>query len=389
MTKVFNTSATCSPKLHYMVNIENRLIEIKKMVDAGMYFTINRARQYGKTTTLLALEKYLKKDYYVILLDFQDFDTIKFRDGHIFSLSFASSFLRELEDNITVISTELQKEIACLRENATVSNIYFSMKELFEGISNICAKTNKPLVLMIDEVDNAANNQVFLDFLAQLRSYYIKREKRSTFQSVILASVYDIKNLKQKLRPEDEHKSNSPWNIAADFEVEMSFSTGDIAGMLAEYEKDYHTGMNVNEISKMLYDYTSGYPFLVSRICKIIDEKISPARQSKALAWTKDGFSEAIRLILTEKNTLFESLIDKIKNYPELNSMIRALLFTGKSIVYNSDESAIDIATMFGFIKNNNGGVEIANRIFETRLYNFYLSTSEMQGLDIYKESLQ
>lgn len=79
----------------------------------------------------------------------------------------------------------------------------------------------------------------------------------------------------------------------------------------------------------------------------------------------------------------------KITDFPELNVMLRALLFTGKSIVYNADEPAIDIATMFGFIKNSNGAVVIANRIFETRLYNFYLSTSEMQGLDIYKASLQ
>ena len=39
-----------------MVNLESRLAEIKKMIDAGKYFTINRGRQYGKTTTLNALK---------------------------------------------------------------------------------------------------------------------------------------------------------------------------------------------------------------------------------------------------------------------------------------------------------------------------------------------
>lgn len=33
-----------------MVDISDRVAEIKKMVDTGKYFTINRARQYGKTT---------------------------------------------------------------------------------------------------------------------------------------------------------------------------------------------------------------------------------------------------------------------------------------------------------------------------------------------------
>lgn len=85
--------------------------------------------------------------------------------------------------------------------------------------SKWCRISEKPIVLMIDEVDSATNNQVFLDFLAQLRWYYLKRDRLPTFRSVILAGVYDVKNIKRKIRPDDEHKMNSPWNIAADFDV--------------------------------------------------------------------------------------------------------------------------------------------------------------------------
>ncbi len=78
--------------------------------------------------------------------------------------------------------------------------------------------------MIIDEVDSASNNQVFIDFLAQLRGYYFDRENSPIFHSVILAGVYDIKNLKLKLRPESEHQYNSSWNIAAEFDVKMDFS---------------------------------------------------------------------------------------------------------------------------------------------------------------------
>ncbi len=61
--KEFNTTAVCIPSKHYMVDLSERVAEIKKLVDAGKYFTINRARQYGKTTTLSALEKYLSMGY--------------------------------------------------------------------------------------------------------------------------------------------------------------------------------------------------------------------------------------------------------------------------------------------------------------------------------------
>ena len=49
MSKVFNTNGACKPDLHYMVDIRPKLKEIKAMVDAGKYFIVNRARQYGKT----------------------------------------------------------------------------------------------------------------------------------------------------------------------------------------------------------------------------------------------------------------------------------------------------------------------------------------------------
>jgi len=48
-----------------MVNIDGRLEEIRQMVDRGEYFAINRARQYGKTTTLSRLAGKLSSEYIV------------------------------------------------------------------------------------------------------------------------------------------------------------------------------------------------------------------------------------------------------------------------------------------------------------------------------------
>lgn len=55
MPKIFNTNGYCDPQLHYMVDLTECLEQIKAMVDAEMYFAINRARQYGKTTVLTVL----------------------------------------------------------------------------------------------------------------------------------------------------------------------------------------------------------------------------------------------------------------------------------------------------------------------------------------------
>lgn len=390
MSKIFNVNAVCRPEIHYMADITGKLKSIKEMIDAGQYFTINRARQYGKTTTLKALSKYIEKDYLVISLDFQMFGDAKFKNENIFSLTFAKLFLRELKSSNICFCSELKNITDTLNIIVTVRNEDFELQELFEYISDICGASEKEVVLIVDEVDSAASNKVFLDFLSQLRGYYIDRDIRPALKSVILAGVYDIKNLKNKFVEKEDHKINSPWNIAADFLVDMSLSKYGIAGMIEEYENDYNTGMDINKISGIIYDYTSGYPFLVSRLCKLLDETVSGSKDfpDKKSAWTERGLAEAVKLLINEKNTLFDSLTGKLEDYHGLKNMIYLLLFNGNSILYNPLNRDIDIAEMFGFIKNSDGNAVIANRIFETVLYNLFLSEEAFNN-SMYNVALQ
>ena len=235
---------------------------------------------------------------------------------------------------------------------------------------------------MIDEVDSATNNQVFLDFLGKLRSSYLKRRKNNkykTFQSVILTGVTDVKHLRIKIRSEDEHKENSPWNIAADFTVDMSLSEEGIKGMLDEYEADHITGMNTAEIANQIREYTSGYPFLVSRICQLIDEQVSKTMDLSD-AWTVSGVGEAVKLLLAENNSLFQSLTKNLNNYPELKASIRSILMEGTKLTWNAQQDEIVQMQMYGLIRNDQGTVRISNRIFETMLYNLFLSEEELKS---------
>lgn len=385
MSKSFNTTGICIPEKHYMVNLDTRLKKIRKLVDNDCYFVINKARQYGKTTILRALYRYLRDDYVVILMDFQTFGKADFESENAFSMAFSHTFSELWEYNNLPESKQLEETVSMLDQDA--DNL--TLRILFKILKNICAESPKPVVLMIDEVDSASENTVFIDFLAQLRSMYLTRDMQPAFKSVILAGVYDVKNLKLKIRPGEEHKYNSPWNIAADFNIDMSFSQLEIAQMLNEYEMDHNTGMNVEEMSTLISDYTSGYPFLVSRLCQLLDreyeEKVTVQAQKNI--WTKQGFNDIVRLLLSEKNTLFESLSEKLTSYPELNSMLQEILFDGKMITYNYYEPSINIATMFGFVKNQNGVLAVANRIFEIWLYNLYLSAAKIQNSPMYSVS--
>ena len=381
MARVFNVTGSCDPIFHYMVDITGKLKEIKKLVDAGAYFTINRARQYGKTTTLRALAGYLRDEYIVISLDFQKMGNEEFESAAIFSSAFADYLISTIRNGKNS-PIGLDKDVLDKLYDYAWNARRLSLRKLFELLSELCRTADKPVVLIIDEADSASNNQVFLDFLAQIRSDYLDRTHTATFQSVILAGVYDVRNIRHRIRTEEEHRVNSPWNIATEFNVDMSFSESEIAGMLKEYEADHGTGMDTEKMAGLIYDSTAGYPFLVSRLCMLIDEKISgtdmfPDGHS---AWTKAGYVEAEKILIYEKNTLLDSLTGKLIEYPDLKKMLSAVLFEGKTISYAAGNPSIEIAAMLGFIKNVCNTAVVSNRIFEMVLYNQFLSEEEVHS---------
>ena len=361
-----------------MVDLSERVKAIKQMVDAGKYFTINRARQYGKTTTIIALGFALSDQYDVISIDFQDVTTADFENENEFTRGLAQ-LLCDTRDNIEIpVPDRIYEQLQNLAGNSEK----VKLNDLFRLFDRWCRENQKPIVLIIDEVDTATNNQVFLDFLGKLRANYLKREKNAryrTFQSVILAGVTDVKHVKSKIRPGDEHKENSPWNIAADFTIDMSLSENGIRGMLGEYEADHHTGMDTAAMAKLLREYTEGYPFLVSRLCQLMDERVSET-MSLCETWTVRGLEEAVKLILEENNTLFESLTKNLNNCPELKAAIRSILMEGTKLTWNPDQRDIVLMQMFGLIRNDHNTVRVANRIFETRLYNLFLSEEELKN---------
>ena len=218
-----------------MVNIDERVQQIKKMVDRGDYFCINRGRQYGKTTTLCFLKKALDAEYTVFSISFEGDDSDAFSSLKSVVAKMFASFARLAKYSMkAVFSDEARRFVQ--QDFAAVD----SSEKLSELISDFCLLFDKPVVMIIDEVDQAGNYDAFIKFLGLLRDKYLNRMDFPTFHSVILAGVYDIKNLKLKIRPEAEHQYNSPWNIAAQFDVDMDLSECGIKGMLDELVPQNH-----------------------------------------------------------------------------------------------------------------------------------------------------
>ncbi len=360
----------CIPEQNYMVDISSRLdVIVSDYIEEGKYFTINCARQYGKTTTLYLLEQRLKQQYTVIQLSFEAAD-----DLFVSLYALAAGLQRKIS---RILKMQQVSPVLLEKWDAILSE-QFPLDDLNERITELCSNSDKKIILIVDEVDKSSDNQIFLSFLGLLRNKYLEQLKKNdcTFASVILAGVYNIKNLKIKLHPDQELKYNSPWNIAADFKVNMNFMPDEIAAMLQEYEADHHTGMDISVISRLIYDYTSGYPYLVSRICQLADEDLSGTERfpQKSDVWTPAGIMAAEALLRKSSNTLFDDMIKKMADYPKLKQMILDILFCGNTYSFEIENPLINLGVTFGFMKDREGIVAIGNRIFETKLYDLFLS---------------
>ena len=360
MPKKFNITGTCIPEKHYMVDISNKLEQIIVLIEEGAYFAINKPRQYGKTTTLFLLHQLLakKQDYLPIKLSFEGLGSESYENEKEFTDAFISIFKRYFLIN------QFDEMVDFINKYPIITKI----RQLDYFITEFTMKFKKKFVLTIDEVDQSCNNQLFLDFLGMLRKKYLLRNEGQdfTFHTVILAGVNDVKSLKLKLRPDSEKTYNSPWNIAADFKVDLSFNPKDISTMLADYAKETNIDMDIKQLSSQLYYYTSGYPFLVSKLCKIIDEEHAQN------AFDLKHLDNAVKQLLTEQNTNFESLIKNLENDNALYAMVEKISLDGAKIVFNEDNLLLTKGMTHGIFINN-GFVKIHNRIYEQRIYNYMI----------------
>lgn len=358
MRKEFNVTGSCNPQWHYMVDTEKQFKAVESLIDKGKYFTINRARQYGKTTMLQTIRRRLSDQYLIIKTSFEGLGDESFKGEEAFVKMFRGRLQREMGpegDN---------SQLMCIWKDDSISDF----DKLSKAISNFCKSYQKPIVLLIDEVDKSSDNQTFISFIGMLRDLYLQRGENgmdSTFHSVILAGVYDIKNLKLKLRPDAEKKYNSPWNIAADFNVDMTFHPEEIAQMLSDYENDVHTGMDIKAISEEIYKFTTGYPFLVSYICKKIDEDFGQE-------WTSESIVKAVKVLVQGNSTLMDDLSKNLENNAEFREFMYSVSVNSVSYSFSLLNPMVNMGNMFSYIRNKEGRVAIHNLIFEEALFLYF-----------------
>jgi hypothetical protein len=345
-----------------MVNIDKKLDSIESLINNGKYFVINRPRQYGKTTSIYMLDRRLRNKYIVITCSFEGLGDNLFSNEKDFSERLLNIFARAIK----FIYPEESKLLLNLNSNIT------DLDKLSDAISTFIESCKRPVILFIDEVDKSSNNQLFLSFLGMLRNKFILKEQQRdySFHSVVLSGVHDIKNLKLRIRENDEKKYNSPWNIAVNFDVDMTFSVEEIESMLKEYKSINNLNFDTLEVAEEIYKFTNGYPYLVSKVCSVIDEKLEKQ-------WTILTVHIAIKSILAEKNTLFDDIIKNVENNQDIKSNMEEILIRGLEVNFN--QYVYEKELMYGLLVRKDSTIVVHNKIFEELLYNYFIESDKVK----------
>lgn len=362
MPKEFNITGICLPDRHYLADVSGKINEILKLIHGEAYFIINRPRQYGKTTALNFLTRALNdtNDYISLRISFEGIGDSIFLDEQQFVKTFMNLLSQKSKIYASGYTLWLNQTQDRLNNLHSLSNI----------ITEFCNEVgDKKIVILIDEVDKSSNNQLFVSFLAMLIDKFLDRSERKTFHSVVLAGVHDVKSLKIKLRPDEEARLNSPWNIATDFKVDMNLHPKEIKPMLDDYVAERGVKMNTKKIAEYLFYYTSGYPFLVSKLCKTIAEDYLPKR--KAQKWTLADVDQSALDLTRESNANFDSLVKNLEDNEELYDLIYGIAVDNQSFSFNIHNPLTNLAALYGIVTQVNGRMVIHNRIYNEVIINY------------------
>lgn len=373
--KSFNTIGFCSPEQHYMADVGDKVRRLVRMADGGKYCSLLGPRQSGKTSMLFQLRWELLDRYYVLYASFR-IPKASFGSSQAFVQALVSELDARMEAG-GVPQTLLQEWNSMPLEGETWDRSPFDC--LTQRLRKLCAKADRGVVLLLDGPDECPNLVILNKLLAVLRDEYQRAQElgEPALRSVILAGVRDVRSLKEIDRYGEETERASPWTIASKLSLDLNLSEKAIAGMLADYEADSQTGMDVQAMAALLQEYTAGQPFLVSRFCQAMDEKAEEEGDPEQV-WSREGFLETVRQMLDESNPFFDGLLALLKQENGLKNRIWRHLMNGEVQEFNRYNQEVSLGVDAGLLINRNGMVAVSSRYLEMYLTHWCLSQERL-----------
>jgi AAA+ ATPase superfamily predicted ATPase len=300
MKKSFNIAGPCHLSKHYMLPTQERCAGLIDLIEQEQYFVIHAARQSGKTTLLLELARQLNdsEDYYALYCSLETVQGIVDAEKGIAAI-------------IRVIKTRVKFHKTLKRYSFAEQINYADFNvALIEALSYFCEALDKPLVIFFDEAD-CLSNGTLIAFLRQLRDGYVNRNDIPFVHSIALVGMRNIRDYKSDIRNDRETLgSYSPFNIVSESLTLRNFTLEEIARLYSQHTEQ--TGqVFLPVVSKKIYDYTQGQPWLVNAIAREIVVKILHNDFSQTISSTQ--VEQAAQTLIMRRDTHIDSLMERLK----------------------------------------------------------------------------
>ncbi len=352
--RFFNTAGPINPDLHYCLPPLSRfdLNEVMTFIEQQKYFVLHAPRQVGKTSFLLALMDHLNQTgvYHCVYINVEVAQTAR----------------EDVQRGMRAILSELRSMARDYLGDAFLENIWLEVLEnsggdtaLGESLTRWAQASDKPLVLLIDEID-ALVGDTLISVLRQLRAGYAKRPTRFPV-SVVLCGVRDVRDYRiYSSREQAIITGGSAFNIKAESLRMGDFNRQEVESLYQQHTAETAQPFN-HQVLEAVWEYSRGQPWLVNALGYEVCFRITAGRD-RTLPITIDRIREAKEQLILCRETHLDQLVDKLQE-DRVRRVIHPML-QGEDFDETVLHDDVQYVTDLGLIRRDEVGLQIANAIY-------------------------
>jgi hypothetical protein len=223
----------------------------------------------------------------------------------------------------------------------------------------LCAKLDKPLVVLFDEAD-CLSGQTLITFLRQLRDGYVNRIRAPFIHSLALVGMRSIRDYKAEVRPGGTTLgSASPFNIVTKSLTLNNFTRDEIGTLYAQHTADTGEAFSPEAVARAHY-WTEGQPWLVNALAREIVMEMPDRDRSAAVSPAL--IDEAAERLMRRRDTHLDSLLERLKE-PRVRGVIEPIMTGGGGEIDRLGDD-FEYVKDLGLVKVTLGTISPANPIY-------------------------
>jgi hypothetical protein len=351
--KMFNTAGPCIAEDHYLIDplVRLDLPEVEAMIAAKRYFVLHAPRQTGKTTSLLALMDHLnaQEKYRALYVNVEIAQTARqdvVRGMRAICGAVVQAAALYLQD------VRLKAWMEPLWESAGPDGVLTAL------LAQWCAASERPIVLILDEVD-ALVGDTLISLLRQIRAGYTQRPKAFP-QSVILCGVRDVRDYRIHTANQEIITGGSAFNIKAESLRLGSFSRDEMQALWQQHQDASGQAIDPAIYPELWLD-TQGQPWLVNALGYELIWKNRRLRDPSQPITLAD-YKMARESLIQSRATHLDQLTDKLRE--ERVRRVVAPLLSGEGSTDDVPADDQHYVEDLGLIRTH-PQLTIANRIYQ------------------------